>query len=196
MGREECAGSQLPLVLPWACAVRARRRRSAGPKQLSEPGDPHRRALSRRRHRRHRRPCRDQQVGRDWKQTVVVEARPGGNSNIGTAAVARSEPEATPGWSRDRRRWSTPPLKDAGWDAMKDLKCVGLAVWKSERSAGASVDAGQNPRRIRGAGAEQAGLAQFRQPRHRLVVHLTRKNCFRSQTSSSPISATRVSRRR
>src|SRR5882724_4932018 len=34
-----------------------------------------------------------EQVGRDWKQTVVVEARPGGNSNIGTAAVARSEPD-------------------------------------------------------------------------------------------------------
>ncbi|MBA4038675.1 MAG: hypothetical protein C0480_29145, partial [Bradyrhizobium sp.] len=28
-----------------------------------------------------------EQVGRDWKQTVVIEARPGGNSNIGTAAV-------------------------------------------------------------------------------------------------------------
>src|SRR6185295_4358527 len=34
-----------------------------------------------------------EQVGRDWKKTVVVEARPGGNSNIGTASVARSEPD-------------------------------------------------------------------------------------------------------
>ena len=34
-----------------------------------------------------------EQVGRDWKQTVIVEARPGGNSNIGTVAVARSEPD-------------------------------------------------------------------------------------------------------
>ena len=34
-----------------------------------------------------------EQVGRDWKQTVIIEARPGGNSNIGTAAVARSEPD-------------------------------------------------------------------------------------------------------
>src|SRR5689334_24588962 len=32
-----------------------------------------------------------EQVGRDTKQTVVVEARPGANSNIGTAAVAHSE---------------------------------------------------------------------------------------------------------
>jgi tripartite-type tricarboxylate transporter receptor subunit TctC len=34
-----------------------------------------------------------EQVGRDWKQTMVVEARPGANSNIGTAAVARSDPD-------------------------------------------------------------------------------------------------------
>ena len=33
-----------------------------------------------------------EQVGRDWKQSIVVEARPGANSNIGTAAVARSDP--------------------------------------------------------------------------------------------------------
>ena len=34
-----------------------------------------------------------EQVGRDWKQTVISEARPGGNSNIGTAAAARSDPD-------------------------------------------------------------------------------------------------------
>ena len=32
-----------------------------------------------------------EQVARDLKQTIVVEARPGANSNIGTAAAARSE---------------------------------------------------------------------------------------------------------
>jgi tripartite-type tricarboxylate transporter receptor subunit TctC len=34
-----------------------------------------------------------EQVGRDFKQSIVVESRPGANSNIGTAAVARSEPD-------------------------------------------------------------------------------------------------------
>src|SRR6478752_3764574 len=48
-----------------------------------------------------------EQVGRDWKQTVVVEARPGGNSNIGTAAVARSEPDGYTWLVAARRRWST-----------------------------------------------------------------------------------------
>jgi tripartite-type tricarboxylate transporter receptor subunit TctC len=33
-----------------------------------------------------------EQVGRDLKQAIVVEDRPGANSNIGTSLVARSEP--------------------------------------------------------------------------------------------------------
>lgn len=70
------------------------------------------------------------QVGRDLKATVVVEARPGGNSNIGTAAVARSEPDGYTWLVTGPAALVNPGLyKDAGWDAMKDLKCVGLAVW-------------------------------------------------------------------
>jgi tripartite-type tricarboxylate transporter receptor subunit TctC len=71
-----------------------------------------------------------EQVGRDLKATVIVEARPGGNSNIGTAAVARSEPDGYTWLVTGPAALVNPGLyKDAGWDAMKDLKCVGLAVW-------------------------------------------------------------------
>src|SRR4029078_11491531 len=71
-----------------------------------------------------------EQVGRDWKQTVVVEARPGGNSNIGTALAARSEPDGYTWLVTGPAALVNPTLyKDAGWDAMKDLRCVGLAVW-------------------------------------------------------------------
>jgi len=71
-----------------------------------------------------------EQVGRDLKATVVVEARPGGNSNIGTAAVARSDPDGYTWLVTGPAALVNPGLyKDAGWDAMKDLKCVGLAVW-------------------------------------------------------------------
>ena len=35
-------------------------------------------------------------IGKNFKQAMVVEAKPGGNSNIGTAEVARSAPERTP----------------------------------------------------------------------------------------------------
>jgi tripartite-type tricarboxylate transporter receptor subunit TctC len=71
-----------------------------------------------------------EQVGRDWKQTVVVEARPGGNSNIGTAAVARSDPDGYTWLVSGPAALVNPTLyKDAGWDAMKGLRCVGLAIW-------------------------------------------------------------------
>jgi tripartite-type tricarboxylate transporter receptor subunit TctC len=71
-----------------------------------------------------------EQVGRDLKATVVVEARPGGNSNIGTAAVARSDPDGYTWLVSGPAALVNPGLyKDAGWDAMKDLKCIGLAVW-------------------------------------------------------------------
>ncbi|QOZ35745.1 tripartite tricarboxylate transporter substrate binding protein [Bradyrhizobium sp. CCBAU 53421] len=71
-----------------------------------------------------------EQVGRDWKQTVVVEARPGGNSNIGTSAVARSEPDGYTWLVTGPALLVNPDLyKDAGWNAAKDFRCVGLAVW-------------------------------------------------------------------
>jgi tripartite-type tricarboxylate transporter receptor subunit TctC len=71
-----------------------------------------------------------EQVGRDWKQPIVVETRPGANSNIGTAMVARSEPDGYTWLVTGPAVLVNPTLyKDAGWDAMKGFKCVGLAIW-------------------------------------------------------------------
>src|SRR5882757_6092716 len=71
-----------------------------------------------------------EQVGRDWKQTVVVEARPGANGNIGTAAVARSDPDGYTWLVTGPAVLVNPTLyKDAGWDVMKGFRCVGLAIW-------------------------------------------------------------------
>src|ERR1700747_524833 len=68
-----------------------------------------------------------EQVGRDWKQTVAVEARPGANSNIGTAAVARSEPDGYTWLVTGPAVLVNPDLyKDAGWE-VKNFRCVGLA---------------------------------------------------------------------
>src|SRR3954449_11526322 len=70
-----------------------------------------------------------EQVGRDWKQPVVVEAKPGANSNIGTAAGARSDPDGYPWLVSGPAALVNPSLyKDAGWE-VKHLRCVGLAVW-------------------------------------------------------------------
>src|SRR5450631_2929304 len=71
-----------------------------------------------------------EQVGRDLKQSIVVESRAGGNSNIGTAAVARSEPDGYTWLVTGPAVLVNPTLyKDAGWDALKDFRCVGLAIW-------------------------------------------------------------------
>ena len=71
-----------------------------------------------------------EQVGRDLKQTIVVEARPGGNGNIGTASVARSDPDGYTWLVTGPAVLVNPTLyKDAGWDPMQGFKCVGLAIW-------------------------------------------------------------------
>jgi tripartite-type tricarboxylate transporter receptor subunit TctC len=71
-----------------------------------------------------------EQVGRDWKLPIVSEARPGGNGNIGTAAVARSDPDGYTWLVTGPAVLVNPTLyKDAGWDAMQGFKCVGLAIW-------------------------------------------------------------------
>jgi tripartite-type tricarboxylate transporter receptor subunit TctC len=71
-----------------------------------------------------------EQVGRDLKQTIVVETRPGANGNIGIAAVARSEPDGYTWLITGPAVLVNPTLyKDAGWDTMQSFKCVGVAIW-------------------------------------------------------------------
>ena len=71
-----------------------------------------------------------EQIGRDWKQAIVVEARPGANGNIGIAAVARSDPDGYTWLVTGPAVLVNPTLyKDAGWDTMQSFKCVGVAIW-------------------------------------------------------------------
>jgi tripartite-type tricarboxylate transporter receptor subunit TctC len=70
------------------------------------------------------------QVGRDLKQAMVVESKPGANSNLGTALVARSNPDGYTWLVTGPAVLVNPTLyKDAGWDALQGFKCVALAVW-------------------------------------------------------------------
>jgi tripartite-type tricarboxylate transporter receptor subunit TctC len=48
-----------------------------------------------------------EQVGRDWKQTVVIEARPAATATSAPPRSRAANRTATPGWSPARRRWST-----------------------------------------------------------------------------------------
>src|SRR4051795_9947214 len=69
-------------------------------------------------------------VGKQFKQAMVVEAKPGANSNIGTAEVARSAPDGYTWLVTGPAVLVNPSIyKDAGWNAMRDFKCVGLVVW-------------------------------------------------------------------
>jgi tripartite-type tricarboxylate transporter receptor subunit TctC len=71
-----------------------------------------------------------EQVGRDWNQAIVADSRPGANSNIGTASVARSDPDGYTWLVTGPAVLVNPTLyKDAGWDPMTNFKCVGLAIW-------------------------------------------------------------------
>lgn len=71
-----------------------------------------------------------EQVSRDWKQSIVVESRPGANGNIGTAAVARSDPDGYTWLVTGPAVLVNPALyKDAGWDPLLSFKCVGLVAW-------------------------------------------------------------------
>jgi tripartite-type tricarboxylate transporter receptor subunit TctC len=71
-----------------------------------------------------------EQVGRDLNVAIVADSRPGANSNIGTALVARSEPDGYTWLVTGPAVLVNPTLyKDAGWDPLQNFKCVGLAVW-------------------------------------------------------------------
>lgn len=71
-----------------------------------------------------------EQVGRDTGQPVVVEDKPGANSNIGTVTVARALGDGYTWLVTGPAVLVNPGLyKDAGWDTLKDFKCVGVAVW-------------------------------------------------------------------
>jgi hypothetical protein len=110
-----------------------------------------------------------EQVGRDLKQAIVVEDRPGANSNIGTAAVARSQPDGYTWLVTGPAVLANPSLyKDAGWD-VTNFKCVGLAVWNQSVALVPPTLPVKTMGLVRRAGARQAGPAQFRQSRHRLV---------------------------
>src|SRR6476659_9896350 len=111
-----------------------------------------------------------EQVGRDLKQAIVVEARPGANGNIGTAAAARSEGDGYTWLVTGPAALVNPTLyKDAGWDAMKDLRCVGLAVWNQS----VALVHPSMPAKTIGEFVElakkQARRIQLRQSRHGII---------------------------
>jgi tripartite-type tricarboxylate transporter receptor subunit TctC len=136
-----------------------------------------------------------EQVGRDWKQSIVSDSRPGANSNIGTASVARSDPDGYTWLVTGPAVLVNPTLyKDAGWDPMQNFKCVGLAVWNQS----VAVVNPSMPVKTLAEFVEYArskpGQLNFGNPGTGSSIDLTAQKLF--PTSSWPISATKASRRR
>jgi tripartite-type tricarboxylate transporter receptor subunit TctC len=70
------------------------------------------------------------QVSRDWNQSVIVESKPGADSNIGTSYVAKSTPDGYTWLISGPAALVNPTIHPhAGWQPMRDFKCVGLPVW-------------------------------------------------------------------
>jgi tripartite-type tricarboxylate transporter receptor subunit TctC len=70
------------------------------------------------------------QVSRDWNQSVIVESKPGADSNIGTSYVAKSTPDGYTWLISGTEALVNPTIHPhAGWQPMRDFKCVGLPVW-------------------------------------------------------------------
>ena len=108
----------------------------------------------------------------------MVEAKPGGNSNIGTAEVARSAPDGYTWLVTGPAVLVNPTLyKDAGWDAIKDFKCVGLVVW-NQSVAVVTHAAGQNLQRFRRSRESKPGQLNFGNPGMGSSIDLTAKKLF------------------
>ena len=65
-----------------------------------------------------------------WNQPVIVEARPGANSNIGTDAVAKAPADGYTWLITGPAITANPSLStNAMWDPKKDFTGLGVAAW-------------------------------------------------------------------
>ena len=71
-------------------------------------------------------------LGGLWNQPIVVEARPGANSNIGTDAVAKAAADGYTWLITGPAITANPFLStNATWDAKKDFTGLGVAAWSA-----------------------------------------------------------------
>lgn len=69
-----------------------------------------------------------EKISEAWGQPVLVEARPGGNSNIGTMAVSRAAPDGYTWLVATPALTANPSLYKGLWDPLRDFTGVGIAV--------------------------------------------------------------------
>src|SRR3954467_2139466 len=120
-------------------------------------------------------------IGKNFRQAMVVEAKPGGNSNIGTAEVARSAPDGYTWLVTGPAILVNPSIyKDAGWNAMRDFKCVGLVVW-NQSAAVVPIDMPvKTLKDFVELAKSKPGKLNFGNPGIGSSLDLTAKNLFRT----------------
>lgn len=71
-------------------------------------------------------------LGTLWNQPIIVEARPGANSNIGTDAVAKAPADGYTWLITGPAIAANPFLStNASWDPKKDFTALGVAAWSA-----------------------------------------------------------------
>jgi tripartite-type tricarboxylate transporter receptor subunit TctC len=73
-----------------------------------------------------------EKLGPMWGQTIITEARPGANSNIGTDAVAKAPADGYTWLITGPAITANPALgTNATWDPKKDFAALGVAAWSA-----------------------------------------------------------------
>jgi tripartite-type tricarboxylate transporter receptor subunit TctC len=69
-------------------------------------------------------------IASSWGQPIIIEPRPGANSNLGTEQVAKSAPDGYTWLVTGPAILSNPAIYgNLSWNPVKDFTTVGLAVW-------------------------------------------------------------------
>src|SRR3954449_13225993 len=120
-------------------------------------------------------------VAKHFRQTVVVEAKPGANSNLATAEVARAAPDGYTWLVTGPAVLVNPAIyKDAGWNALRDFKCVGLVVWNQSAAVVPVTMPVNTLKEFVALAKGNPGKMNFGNPGIGSSIDLTAKNLFRA----------------
>jgi tripartite-type tricarboxylate transporter receptor subunit TctC len=118
-------------------------------------------------------------VGKNFGQPMVVEAKPGANSNLGTAEVARSAPDGYTWLVTGPAVLVNPSIyKDAGWNALRDFRCVGLVVWNQSAAVVPVAMPANTLKEFVALAKSKPGKMNFGNPGIGSSIDLTAKNLF------------------
>ena len=118
-------------------------------------------------------------VGKHFGQPMVVEAKPGANSNLGTAEVARAAPDGYTWLVTGPAVLVNPSIyKDAGWNALRDFRCVGLVVWNQSAAVVPVALPVNTLKEFVALAKSKPGKLNFGNPGIGSSIDLTAKNLF------------------